>query len=60
MKLNQLAGEFATIPTEYADLEVTGLSANSQDLQPGYAFVAIAGSVRDGAEFIGDAREMGA
>lgn len=60
MKLNQLAGEFATIPTQYADLDVTGLTANSQDVQPGYAFVAIAGSVRDGAEFIGDAKAKGA
>ena len=60
MKLNRLAGEFATIPTQYADLEVTGLTANSQDVQPGYAFVAIAGSVRDGAEYIGDAKAKGA
>ena len=60
MKLNQLAGEFATIPTEFADLEVTGLTANSQDVQPGSAFVAIAGTVQDGTAFIADAKEKGA
>ena len=60
MKLNELAGEFATIPSEFADLEITGLTANSRDVKPGYAFVAIAGSVRDGAAFIGDAKERDA
>ncbi|MCP4316019.1 MAG: UDP-N-acetylmuramoyl-L-alanyl-D-glutamate--2,6-diaminopimelate ligase [Hyphomicrobiales bacterium] len=60
MKLNILAGEFATIPTELANLEITGLSANSRDVRPGYAFAAIAGQVRDGADFIEDAKARGA
>lgn len=60
MKLNVLAGEFANIPAIYADLEITGLTANSQDVQPGFVFAALAGSARDGAEFIADARARGA
>lgn len=60
MKLNDLAGEFVAIPPEYADLEIQGITANSRDVQPGFAFAALSGQTHDGAEFIDDARTRGA
>jgi UDP-N-acetylmuramyl-tripeptide synthetase/UDP-N-acetylmuramoyl-tripeptide--D-alanyl-D-alanine ligase len=60
MKLNDLAGEFVSIPPEFADLEISGITANSHDVQPGFAFAALPGHTRDGAEFIEDAKGRGA
>lgn len=60
MKLNDLAGEFVAIPPEYADLEIHGITANSRDVQPGFAFAALSGQTHDGAEFIDDAKTRGA
>ncbi len=60
MKLNDLAGEFTAIPPEYADLEIHGITADSRDVQPGFAFAALPGQTRDGADFIDDARTRGA
>ncbi len=60
MRLNDLAGDDVSIPPELADLEITGLTANSLDVQPGFAFAALPGYTRDGTEFIGDAKSRGA
>ena len=60
MKLNDLAGEFVSIPPEYSDLEIVGLTADSRAVQPGFAFAALPGHTQNGADFIEDARARGA
>ncbi|MDA4846497.1 UDP-N-acetylmuramoyl-L-alanyl-D-glutamate--2,6-diaminopimelate ligase [Hoeflea poritis] len=60
MKLNELAADLATIPADLAELEITGLSADSRNVQPGHVFVAIAGQKQDGAQFLADAVQRGA
>jgi UDP-N-acetylmuramoyl-L-alanyl-D-glutamate--2,6-diaminopimelate ligase len=42
------------------DLEISGLSADSRKIEPGMAFVAVAGTKADGASFIADAAARGA
>ena len=42
------------------DIEVTGLSADSRTVRPGYVFAAIKGTESDGRAFVGDAIEAGA
>lgn len=42
------------------DVEVTGLSADSRTVRPGFVFAAIKGTQSDGREFVGDAIEAGA
>jgi len=60
MKLYELAGDFAPIPPEHAELEIGGIAADSRDVRPGFAFAALPGHTRDGAVFIGDAERRGA
>ncbi|MCG8548062.1 MAG: Mur ligase domain-containing protein, partial [Alphaproteobacteria bacterium] len=43
-----------------SDVEITGLSADSRDVRPGYLFAALPGTQRDGREFIDDAVGAGA
>ncbi len=40
--------------------EISGITANSQDVKSGYAFFAIEGADKNGNEFIGDALDKGA
>lgn len=42
------------------DPEILGLTADSRQVQPGFAFVALAGTKADGASFIADALNRGA
>jgi UDP-N-acetylmuramoyl-L-alanyl-D-glutamate--2,6-diaminopimelate ligase len=42
------------------DVEVSGITANSQDVAPGFIFAALPGAARDGREFISDAVAHGA
>ena len=42
------------------DVEVTGLSADSRSVRPGYVFAAIKGTRSDGRAFVGDAINAGA
>ena len=42
------------------DTEVSGIAYDSRQVQPGDAFVAVPGYVRDGAEFVADAVDAGA
>jgi UDP-N-acetylmuramoyl-L-alanyl-D-glutamate--2,6-diaminopimelate ligase len=65
MKLRDLAGtDFSelngSISGSLGDLEITGLSADSRQIKPGMAFVAVAGTKADGAGFIADATARGA
>jgi UDP-N-acetylmuramoyl-L-alanyl-D-glutamate--2,6-diaminopimelate ligase len=57
MKLGQL---FPTVDARYADVEITGLSADSRMVQPGFAFFALAGVKQNGAAFIEAAIRAGA
>jgi UDP-N-acetylmuramoyl-L-alanyl-D-glutamate--2,6-diaminopimelate ligase len=41
-------------------LEITGLTADSREVKPGYLFAALPGTARDGANFITQAIEKGA
>jgi UDP-N-acetylmuramoyl-L-alanyl-D-glutamate--2,6-diaminopimelate ligase len=43
-----------------ADVDITGVSADSRDIKPGFLFVAIVGEVSDGRDFINTAIENGA
>ncbi len=57
MRLSDLAGEKAAL---HGALEITGLTADSRDVRPGYLFAALAGTQTDGARFIADAVTNGA
>jgi UDP-N-acetylmuramoyl-L-alanyl-D-glutamate--2,6-diaminopimelate ligase len=54
MKLNQL------IPGQAADVEVTGLTADSRKVKPGFLFAALKGVAKDGRDFIPAAVKAGA
>jgi UDP-N-acetylmuramoyl-L-alanyl-D-glutamate--2,6-diaminopimelate ligase len=43
-----------------ADIEITGLSADSRKVRPGYLFAALPGSQHDGRKFIAQAIDAGA
>ena len=43
-----------------SDVEVTGITANSQDVGPGFVFAALPGTHRDGRDYIADAVTRGA
>jgi UDP-N-acetylmuramoyl-L-alanyl-D-glutamate--2,6-diaminopimelate ligase len=43
-----------------SDRSITGIAANSRDVQPGYLFVAIEGTEADGHDFVHDAVRRGA
>jgi UDP-N-acetylmuramoyl-L-alanyl-D-glutamate--2,6-diaminopimelate ligase len=42
------------------DIDVSGITANSRDVKPGYLFAALPGSAHDGRQFIADAVARGA
>ena len=42
------------------DLDVSGITANSRDVRPGFVFAALPGQTQDGRRFIGDAVANGA
>jgi UDP-N-acetylmuramyl-tripeptide synthetase len=49
-----------TLPAGVAEIEVTGLSADSRKVSPGALFVALSGSKADGAAYVADAVSKGA
>jgi UDP-N-acetylmuramoyl-L-alanyl-D-glutamate--2,6-diaminopimelate ligase len=57
MKLGQL---FPDVDTRYADDEITGLSADSRMVHPGFAFFALTGVKQNGSVFIEAAIRAGA
>lgn len=60
MLLTQLLGPEIVAPEGIARLFVTGLTADSRQVAPGFVFAAMPGSNVDGARFIGDAAARGA
>ena len=42
------------------DLEITGLTADSRAVKPGFLFAALPGSLTDGRTYIGEAMDRGA
>jgi UDP-N-acetylmuramoyl-L-alanyl-D-glutamate--2,6-diaminopimelate ligase len=60
MLLSSLIGADATAPPGAGSIAIAGLTADSRQVQPGYLFVAVAGTKADGARFIADAVAKGA
>ena len=60
MLLSSLIGADVTAPVDAGNIEIAGISADSRLVEPGYVFVAIAGTKADGARFIADAVAKGA
>jgi len=58
MKLSQVL--LCPVPPGHEALEITGLTADSRKVKPGYLFAALKGSVSNGADFIAQARANGA
>ncbi|MGH6854049.1 MAG: UDP-N-acetylmuramoyl-L-alanyl-D-glutamate--2,6-diaminopimelate ligase [Aestuariivirga sp.] len=58
--LAKLIGSDAVVPQEAAALAVSGLTADSREVKPGYVFAALPGSIADGASFIAKAVAAGA
>lgn len=60
MLLTQLLGPEIAAPQGISRLFVTGLTADSRQVAPGFVFAALPGTSIDGARFIGDAAARGA
>ena len=60
MELGKLAGEDFALDEAATGLDITGLSADSRAIEPGFLFAALAGTKSNGASFIGDAIAKGA
>ena len=61
VRLSRLIGDDAGAPPPIpADVEISGLTADSREVGPGYLFAAIPGSRYDGADFIDQAVVRGA
>jgi UDP-N-acetylmuramoyl-L-alanyl-D-glutamate--2,6-diaminopimelate ligase len=59
VRLSTLAGALG-VPLSGEDREITGITLDSRQVQPGQLFVAIPGANADGTRFIPDALERGA
>ncbi|MEP3257740.1 MAG: Mur ligase domain-containing protein, partial [Roseibium sp.] len=63
MQLEQLAsgltGADASCPEEFGGLSISGLTADSRQVKPGYLFAALKGVQVDGARFAPKAVEQG-
>ena len=60
MKLGDLLPEVANDAQQQAAIDITGVSADSRKVKPGFLFVAIAGAKADGAHFAKQAAAAGA
>jgi UDP-N-acetylmuramoyl-L-alanyl-D-glutamate--2,6-diaminopimelate ligase len=60
MKLREIAPADAELDARHADIQVSGVTADSRTVKPGNVFVAIAGGKTDGAHFIDVAVAAGA
>lgn len=60
MKLRDLAGAEARLSPPAGAAEITGLTADSRAVAPGYLFAALPGTKLDGTRFIPDALSRGA
>src|SRR5512132_957456 len=60
MRLRALLGPGVTVVGATAATEISGLTADSRAVQPGWLFAALPGSRTDGRRFIADAIARGA
>ncbi len=60
MTLGELIGPEAGLPPSWSRLPITGLTADSRNVKPGYLFAALPGVKTDGARFIAEALQKGA
>jgi len=60
MKLERIAELNLDIPEEIAAIDISGISANSSDVQDGFLFFGLPGVNVDGAKFVSQAQEKGA
>jgi UDP-N-acetylmuramoyl-L-alanyl-D-glutamate--2,6-diaminopimelate ligase len=60
MSLGALLGPDIDLSEDAAALEITGITADSRQVKPGYLFFALPGTRADGARFIGEAIAKGA
>jgi UDP-N-acetylmuramoyl-L-alanyl-D-glutamate--2,6-diaminopimelate ligase len=60
MKLREIAPADAELDARHADINVSGVTADSRMVKPGDVFVAIAGGKTDGARFVDSAIAAGA
>ena len=65
MQLNELlnaldGGASADVSSDFAQMDVVGLTADSRQVKPGFLFFAVAGTKLDGAQFVNQALEKGA
>ena len=60
MRLSELLEELGMDARALKDLDITGLTADSRAVRPGYLFAALPGSKMDGRSYIGDAVKRGA
>ena len=60
MRLSELLEEQGMDARALKDLDITGLTADSRAVQPGYLFAALPGNKMDGRSYIGEAVERGA
>lgn len=59
-KLKTLCEGVVDVVPEKVDVKISGVSADSREIKPGFLFAALPGSVVDGANFIAKAIENGA
>ena len=60
MYLSELLEETGMNQQPLKDLDITGLTADSRDVRPGFLFAALPGTDLDGRRYIGEAVERGA
>jgi UDP-N-acetylmuramoyl-L-alanyl-D-glutamate--2,6-diaminopimelate ligase len=60
MKLASLLGPEITAPSLGRDVEITGLTADSRQVEPGFLFAALPGARADGVRFVPEAIARGA
>src|SRR5215210_2228511 len=60
MTLGELIGPEMGLPTQWLQVPIKGLTADSRAVKPGYLFAALPGSRTDGTRFIAEALQRGA
>jgi UDP-N-acetylmuramoyl-L-alanyl-D-glutamate--2,6-diaminopimelate ligase len=60
LTLARLAGSDGAVPAGAAGVSITGLTADSREVKPGFLFAALPGATADGATYIQKAIEAGA
>ena len=58
--LTQIAGDSVALPSGANRIEISGITADSREVRPGYLFAALPGTAADGARFIPQAIAAGA